>query len=362
MIVTGRLSGRRECWNCRTTSHNVRPLRLGEIFVEGNLVTDRDVLLREGPAGFAKAVRAHDGLLLCDTTWRDAHQSLLATRMRTHDLLVAAPMTAHALSSAYSLEMWGGATFDTAMRFLSEDPWERLRQLRARVPNVCFQMLFRGANAVGYTNYPDNVVTAFVKESAAAGIDLFRVFDPLNWVPNMQVAMDAVRDSGGICEAAICYTGDILDPARTKYPLQYYVTMAKRLVEMGTHILAIKDMAGLCKPYAAHALVKALREDIIAAAGNHNEAGNKRAKELSDQLYDLLGSLINVTKAQPAPTPKDVDEIKKKVYEYQQSQGQTLVLGGQSQRAEDLFNQLLKDKPDDAFNKTAPGIAPPHPT
>jgi pyruvate carboxylase len=162
----------------------------------------------------------------------------------------------------FSLEMWGGATFDTSMRFLKEDPWDRLARLRERIPNILFQMLLRASNAVGYTNYPDNVVTAFVKESAAAGIDVFRVFDPLNWVPNMQVAMDAVRNAGGICEAAICYTGDVLDPARKKFSLAYYVDLARQLEKRGAHMLAVKDMAGLCKPYAAATLVKALREAI----------------------------------------------------------------------------------------------------
>jgi pyruvate carboxylase len=162
----------------------------------------------------------------------------------------------------FSIEMWGGATFDTAMRFLKEDPWERLAQLRERIPNILFQMLLRGANAVGYTSYPDNVVREFVKEAAAAGIDLFRVFDSLNWVPNMEVAIEAVRDSGALCEATICYTGDILNPARPKYNLPYYVSMARELEKRGANLIAIKDMAGLCKPFAAQVLVKALRDEV----------------------------------------------------------------------------------------------------
>jgi pyruvate carboxylase len=193
---------------------------------------------------------------------RDAHQSLLATRMRSFDMLAIADAYARMAPGLFSLEMWGGATFDTSMRFLKEDPWDRLARLRERIPNILFQMLLRASNAVGYTNYPDNVVTAFVKESAAAGIDVFRVFDPLNWVPNMQVAMDAVRNAGGICEAAICYTGDVLDPARKKFSLAYYVDLARQLEKRGAHMLAVKDMAGLCKPYAAATLVKALREAI----------------------------------------------------------------------------------------------------
>ena len=215
-----------------------------------------------GPEKFAAWVRDHKGLMVTDTTMRDAHQSLLATRMRSFDMLSIADAYARMAPGLFSLEMWGGATFDTSMRFLKEDPWDRLARLRERIPNILFQMLLRASNAVGYTNYPDNVVTAFVKESAAAGIDLFRVFDPLNWVPNMQVAMDAVRNAGGICEAAICYTGDVLDPARTKFSLAYYVELARQLEKRGAHMLAVKDMAGLCKPYAAATLVKALREAI----------------------------------------------------------------------------------------------------
>ena len=215
-----------------------------------------------GPEKFAGWVRDQKGLMVTDTTMRDAHQSLLATRMRSFDMLAIADAYARMAPGLFSLEMWGGATFDTSMRFLKEDPWDRLARLRERIPNILFQMLLRASNAVGYTNYPDNVVTAFVKESAAAGIDVFRVFDPLNWVPNMQVAMDAVRDAGGICEAAICYTGDVLDPTRKKFSLAYYVDLARQLEKRGAHMLAVKDMAGLCKPYAAATLVKALREAV----------------------------------------------------------------------------------------------------
>ena len=222
----------------------------------------RTKLLELGPEKFSAWVRDHKGLLLTDTTMRDAHQSLLATRMRSYDMLAVADAYARLASGLFSLEMWGGATFDTAMRFLKECPWERLTRLREKIPNVLFQMLLRASNAVGYTNYPDNVVQAFVKESADAGIDLFRVFDPLNWVPNMEVAMAAVRDSGGLCEASVCYTGDVLDPKRDKYTLQYYVDLAKELEKRGAHLLAIKDMAGLCKPFAAGRLVKALHDEI----------------------------------------------------------------------------------------------------
>jgi pyruvate carboxylase len=222
----------------------------------------RTKLKELGPQKFAAWVRQQNRLFITDTTMRDAHQSLLATRMRSYDMVAVADAYAHLAPGLFSLEMWGGATFDTSMRFLKECPWDRLTQLRELVPNVLFQMLLRASNAVGYTNYPDNVVQAFVKESAASGIDVFRVFDPLNWVPNMKVAMDAVLESGAICEAAICYTGDVLDPKRTKYSLDYYVNLAKELEKRGAHMLAIKDMAGLCKPFAAGKLVKALRDEI----------------------------------------------------------------------------------------------------
>ncbi len=207
-------------------------------------------------------VRAQTRFLLTDTTMRDAHQSLLATRLRTYDMLQIAPAYARMASQLFSLEMWGGATFDTSMRFLKECPWQRLADMRSAIPNICFQMLLRGNNAVGYTNYPDNVVKDFVKEATAAGMDIFRVFDALNWVPNMRVAMDAVVESGAVCEAAICYTGDLQNPRRTKYGLKYYVDLAKEFERMGSHLLAIKDMAGLCKPEAARRLVRALRQEI----------------------------------------------------------------------------------------------------
>ncbi len=222
----------------------------------------RDLFLEMGAEKFARWVREQPRLLLTDTTFRDAHQSLLATRMRTRDMLRIAPFYAAKLSGLFSLEMWGGATFDTAMRFLKESPWQRLAEMRQRVPNVLFQMLLRSASAVGYTNYPDNVVRAFVKESAEAGIDLFRVFDALNYLPNLELAIGAVRDTGKLCEAAVCYTGDVLDPARAKYSLTYYVKLAKELEKRGANLLAIKDMAGLLKPYAAKVLVKALREAV----------------------------------------------------------------------------------------------------
>jgi pyruvate carboxylase len=222
----------------------------------------RQKLIELGPEKFAQWILKQKPLLLTDTTMRDAHQSLLATRVRTKDLLNIADAYAQKCSELFSLEMWGGATFDTSMRFLKESPWQRLADLRERIPNILFQMLLRASNAVGYTNYPDNVVKAFTKEAADAGIDVFRIFDALNSTSNMRVAIDAVHKYGGICEPAICYSGDILDPKRTKYNLAYYVDMAKELEKMGAHILAIKDMAGLCKPYAAELLVKTLKQEI----------------------------------------------------------------------------------------------------
>jgi pyruvate carboxylase len=240
----------------------------------------RDRLLELGPEKFAGWLREQKRLLVTDTTFRDAHQSLLATRMRTFDLLQVAPYYARHLSGLFSLEMWGGATFDTAMRFLKESPWDRLTQMRQRVPNVLFQMLLRAANAVGYTNYPDNVVHQFVRESGQAGIDVFRIFDSLNWLPNLQLAIDAVRQqTQGLCEAAICYTGDILNPNRTKYDLKYYVNLAKELEQRGAHILAIKDMAGLLKPHAARLLVRTLKQEVGLPIHfhTHDSAGGQMA-------------------------------------------------------------------------------------
>ena len=222
----------------------------------------RDKLLELGPKKFGQWILDQKQLLLTDTTFRDAHQSLLATRLRSHDMLGIAQAYSRLVPQLFSIEMWGGATFDTAMRFLGECPWQRLADLREQIPNILFQMLFRASNALGYANYPDNVVKAFVKETAQAGMDIFRVFDSLNWVENMRIAMEAVIESGAICEAAICYTGDILDPKRTKYNLKYYVDMAKELEKLGAHTLCIKDMAGLCKPYAAELLVRTLKQEV----------------------------------------------------------------------------------------------------
>ena len=193
---------------------------------------------------------------------RDAHQSLLSTRMRTRDMVKGADGTADILADCFSLEMWGGATFDVAFRFLHESPWERLDLLREKIPNIPFQMLLRGSNAVGYANYPDNVVREFIKQSAKSGIDIFRVFDSLNWLPGMSVAIDEVLNQNKFCEGTICYTGDILDKTRNHYTLDYYVKMAKELEKRGVHAIAIKDMSGLLKPYAAKELVHALKQEI----------------------------------------------------------------------------------------------------
>lgn len=236
----------------------------------------RDILLRDGPEGFAKAVRAHKGLLLMDTTFRDAHQSLLATRVRTHDLKKISPFVSHNFSNLFSLENWGGATFDVAMRFLSECPWKRLQELRALIPNVPFQMLLRGANAVGYTNYPDNAVFKFCEVAKENGMDIFRVFDSLNYVPNMLLGMEAAGAAGGVVEAAISYTGDVADPMRQKYSLEYYLKLADELVKAGTHILCIKDMAGLLKPEGSKLLISALRDrfpDVPIHVHTHDTAG-----------------------------------------------------------------------------------------
>jgi pyruvate carboxylase len=215
-----------------------------------------------GPERFAKWMLDEPRVLLTDTTMRDAHQSLLATRMRSYDLTAIAPKYASLLPQLFSMECWGGATFDVSMRFLKEDPWQRLAELRERMPNLLLQMLLRSANAVGYTNYPDNVVRFFVKHAAERGVDVFRIFDSLNWVENMRVAIDAVLETGRLCEAAICYTGNLSDPKEKKYTLDYYLKMGRDLKAAGTHVLGIKDMAGLCRPRAAFTLVKALKEEV----------------------------------------------------------------------------------------------------
>ena len=220
------------------------------------------VLAERGPKGLADWILDQERLLVTDTTMRDAHQSILATRMRSYDIIEAAEAYSENLPGLFSLECWGGASFDVAYRFLKECPWQRLRDIRSRAPNLMTQMLLRASNGVGYTNYPDNVIRFFVRQAAISGIDVFRIFDSLNWVENMRVAMDAVLDTGKVCEAAICYTGDLSNPERSKYDLNYYVALATELKMAGAHILSIKDMAGVLKPSAAGMLVRALKEEV----------------------------------------------------------------------------------------------------
>ena len=261
----------------------VKPAKISPVVPESNaeaterpLTGWRDVLVRDGPQAFAKAIRQHQGLLLMDTTLRDAHQSLLATRVRTHDLLRISPYVSQNMTNLYSLENWGGATFDVALRFLHEDPWERLRQMRERIPNIPFQMLLRGANAVGYTSYPDNLVFKFCELAKQAGMDVFRVFDSLNYMPNILVGIEAAGEAGGVVEGAISYTGDVSDPSRTKYNLDYYLKLSDEIVKAGAHVLCIKDMAGLLKPRAAKLLVTALRDrhpDVPIHIHTHDTAG-----------------------------------------------------------------------------------------
>jgi pyruvate carboxylase len=221
----------------------------------------RDLLDELGPIGFSQWMKDQKKALVTDTTMRDGHQSLLATRMRTHDMVQVADAYSHQLSDLFSVECWGGATFDVSMRFLKECPWDRLKYLRERIPNVLFQMLLRGSNGVGYANYPDNVVRKFVHQAAKSGVDVFRVFDSLNWVENMRVAMDAVLETDRLLEGTICYTGDMLDPKRPKYDLDYYTKMARELKTAGCHIIAIKDMAGILKPEAARILIPAVQQE-----------------------------------------------------------------------------------------------------
>ncbi len=291
----------------------------------------KQILDRDGPQAVADWMAAQKQVLMTDTTMRDSHQSLLATRMRSIDMIGIAENYAHDLPQLFSVECWGGATFDVAYRFLDECPWQRLRDLRERMPNLLTQMLLRGSNGVGYTNYPDNVVQAFVKQAADSGVDIFRVFDPLNWTENMRVSMDAVRDADKVLEAAICYTGDILDPNRAKYDLKYYLNMAKELKEAGTHILCIKDMGGLLKPASATVLFKALKEEIGLPIHfhTHDTAGVASATILAaadagvdavDCAIDALsgntsqatmGSVVEALRHTDRDTGLDIDAIRK---------------------------------------------------
>jgi pyruvate carboxylase len=291
----------------------------------------KQILDEQGPQAVADWMAAEKRLLLTDTTMRDAHQSLLATRMRSVDMIRVAPAYAQMLPQLFSVECWGGATFDVAYRFLQECPWQRLRDLRARMPNLMTQMLLRASNGVGYTNYPDNVVQFFVRQAAETGVDVFRVFDSLNWVENMRVAMDAVIEANKVCEGTICYTGDILNPDRAKYDLKYYVEMGKALRDAGAHVLGLKDMAGLLKPASARLLIKALKEEvglpihfhthdtggiagatILAAA----EAGVDAADAAMDALsgntsQPTLGSIVEALRFTERDTGLDMAAIRK---------------------------------------------------
>ncbi|OZI12400.1 pyruvate carboxylase [Bacillaceae bacterium SAS-127] len=272
----------------------------------------KQILDEKGADGLVNWVKSRPEVLLTDTTFRDAHQSLLATRVRTNDLTHIAEPTAKLLPDLFSMEMWGGATFDVSYRFLKEDPWKRLNTLRQQIPNVLFQMLLRASNAVGYTNYPDNVIREFVTQSADSGIDVFRIFDSLNWVRGMEVAIDAVRQTGKIAEASICYTGDIDDPTRTKYDVDYYKAMAKELENQGAHILGIKDMAGLLKPQSAYRLISELKEtvDIPIHLHTHDTSGNgiymyAKAIEAGVDIVDVaLSTMAGLTSQPSASTLK----------------------------------------------------------
>ncbi|PZQ19097.1 MAG: pyruvate carboxylase [Ancylobacter novellus] len=290
----------------------------------------RQMLEKLGPKAFGEWMRAEKRVLVTDTTMRDAHQSLLATRMRTADIAAAAASYASGLPQLLSLECWGGATFDVAMRFLTEDPWERLAKIREGAPNLLLQCLVRGSNGVGYANYPDNVVKRFIEQSAKEGMDVFRVFDCLNWIENMRVTIDAVNEAGKLCEGSICYTADLLDPSRSKYDLKYYVTLAKELEKAGAHVLCVKDMGGLLKPSAAGILIRALREEVGLPLHLHThdtsglsaatvlvaiEAGADAVDAAMDALSGMtsqpcLGSLVATLKGGERDTGLDLEAIR----------------------------------------------------
>ncbi|HAD21638.1 MAG TPA: pyruvate carboxylase, partial [Opitutae bacterium] len=290
----------------------------------------RDILLSQGAEKFSKWSRQQKPLMVTDTTLRDAHQSLMAARMRTFDMLEVSDYIAKKVPGLFSMEMWGGATYDTCMRFLGECPYERLHKLRERIPNILFQMLLRGSNAVGYANYPDNVVREFVIHSSEAGMDVFRIFDSLNYLPNLKVAMETVVEkTPSLCEAAVCFTGDFTDSNEEKYVLGYYVDLAKELEKMGAHILAIKDMAGLCHPLAASKLVKTLRNEVGIPIHfhTHDSSGISsssiiKASEAGVDVVDLaisslsgctsqpnLNSIVHALRNSPRSTGLDVDAL-----------------------------------------------------
>jgi pyruvate carboxylase len=314
------------------------PALASETPIEGT----RNLLERKGPKAVADWMAAQTKLLLTDTTMRDGHQSLLATRMRSIDMIRATPAYAANLPGLFSVECWGGATFDVAYRFLQECPWQRLRDIRERLPNVMTQMLLRASNGVGYTNYPDNVVQAFVRQAATTGVDVFRVFDSLNWVENMRVAMDAVIEANKVCEGSICYTGDLLDPNRAKYDLTYYVRMGKELRAAGAHVLGLKDMAGLLKPAAARVLIKALKDEVGLPIHfhTHDTSGIAGATILAtadagvdavDAAMDAfsggtsqpcLGSIVEALRNTPRDTGLDIAAIRRLSNYWEQVRGQ----------------------------------------
>ncbi|WP_173916594.1 pyruvate carboxylase [Halobacillus sp. Marseille-Q1614] len=278
-------------------------IKHSEPFPEGT----KQILDERGPEGLAAWLKDQKEVLLTDTTFRDAHQSLLATRIRTKDLETITEPTVRLLPNLFSLEMWGGATFDVSYRFLNEDPWERLLKLRDKAPNVLFQMLLRASNAVGYKNYPDNLIKEFVEKSSNAGIDVFRIFDSLNWLEGMKLAIDSVRENNKVAEASVCYTGDILDSSRPKYDLKYYQNAAKELQKAGAHILGIKDMAGLLKPEAAYQLISTLKEtiDIPIHLHTHDTSGNgiftyARAIEAGVDVVDVAAGTMAGLTSQPS--------------------------------------------------------------
>lgn len=278
-----------------------------ELITRPDYITAKNVLDKDGASALVDWVKQQENVLLTDTTFRDAHQSLLATRVRTKDFKEIARLTGEGLPELFSSEMWGGATFDVAYRFLNEDPWKRLRKIRSLMPNTLLQMLFRGSNAVGYSNYPDNVIAEFIKEAATQGIDVFRIFDSLNWVPQMEKSIQAVRDTGKIAEATICYTGDINDPSRAKYNVQYYKDMAKELEQLGAHLIAIKDMAGLLKPQAAYRLISELKAttDLPIHLHTHDTSGNgiitySAANKAGVDIVDVAMSAMSGNTSQPS--------------------------------------------------------------
>ncbi len=305
--------------------------KIPEVPSPKSLYGTKQLLDEEGPEGVIKWIKGQKKLLLTDTTFRDAHQSLMATRVRTRDMLKIAKATAYCAKDLFSLEMWGGATFDVAYRFLKESPWERLEKLRKKIPNIMFQMLLRGANAVGYTNYPDNIIREFIKESANSGIDVFRIFDSLNWLKGMEIAVDEVLKTGKVAEACICYTGDILDEQRDKYSLKYYIKTAKEIEKMGAHILGIKDMSSLLKPYAAKKLIKALKDEITIPIHlhTHDTSGNgvstvllaaEAGVDIADTAFNsmsgvtsqpALNSVVAALKGTERETGLDLDNIQR---------------------------------------------------